>query len=210
MKNILLIDFTEKELLENINRTRSWYWGSPERHRQGRKDLIGTRHKIVGLSLQGLEIFDGEIAFDLADSYSALRDAKIRLFQHAIEALEELYSLYSLDVRLGLVTNGTATEQRSKINRFGLGRFFEVCLIEGETGYGKPDLLVYRRALRELDLDAGEVWMVGDNLIWDVVVPQKLGIYSIWNDYKHIGLPEDTEIIPDNIIHDIYELLSMV
>ncbi len=48
---------------------------------------------------------------------------------------------------LGLVTNGAAAAQRAKIERFELARFFDVIVVEGEAGFGKPDPRVFERAL---------------------------------------------------------------
>ncbi|WP_293454912.1 HAD hydrolase-like protein [Phenylobacterium sp.] len=48
-----------------------------------------------------------------------------------------------------------------------------------EHGFGKPEERAYRHALQALDADPSEVWMVGDNLEWEVAAPQRLGIYSI-------------------------------
>jgi hypothetical protein len=42
-----------------------------------------------------------------------------------------------------------------------------------------------------------ETWMVGDNLEWEVVSPQRLGIYAIWHDGYGVGLPSDCPIRPD-------------
>lgn len=56
--------------------------------------------------------------------------------------------------------------------------------MEGELGFGKPDHRVYHLALDRLQLAPSEVWMVGDNLEWDVASPQELGIYSVWVDVR--------------------------
>lgn len=84
-----------------------------------------------------------------------------------------------------------------------------MCLIEGELGFGKPDLRVYKVALDRLNVTPDQAWMVGDNLEWDIAAPRSLGIYSIWNDYKNKGLPKNSKIIPDRIINNISELLSL-
>jgi putative hydrolase of the HAD superfamily len=49
--------------------------------------------------------------------------------------------------------------------------------------------------------------MVGDNLEWEVVVPQRLGIYAIWMDVHGEGLPPGSPIKPDRIIRSLAELL---
>ena len=49
--------------------------------------------------------------------------------------------------------------------------------------------------------------MVGDNLEWEVEVPQRLGIYAIWNDVHGEGLPTESAVKPDRIIRSLTELL---
>jgi putative hydrolase of the HAD superfamily len=110
-------------------------------------------------------------------------------------------------VKMALITNGSSEKQRAKIIRFGLSSFFEFCFIEEEVGFGKPDIRIFETALAKMGLKADEAWMVGDNLVWDVEAPQKVGIFAVWNDYRKKELPKDSTILPDMIIHSIAELL---
>jgi putative hydrolase of the HAD superfamily len=48
--------------------------------------------------------------------------------------------------------------------------------------------------------------MVGDNLEWDVLQPQKLGIYGIWIDGRQKGVPADVAERPKRIIQKLSEL----
>lgn len=79
-------------------------------------------------------------------------------------------------------------------------------MVDREVGFSKPDIRIYELALEKLSLQSDEVWMVGDNLVWDIEAPQKLGIYSVWNDFKQEGLPVDSSIIPNKIISSIFDL----
>lgn len=200
-----LPDFTEQELLSQINTTRKWYWNDPVRHKVGRSDLIKARREIVKIVLDNLKIYDEDQSNSLADSFSAHRVELICLFPNSLNTLTELKSK---NIKLGLITNGTSNDQRAKLNRFNLTDFFDIILIEHEIGFGKPDLRVFMKALEYLNLEVKDVWMVGDNLVWDIHAPQQLGIYSIWNDYQNKGLPKDSQIIPDRIINNISELLK--
>jgi putative hydrolase of the HAD superfamily len=49
--------------------------------------------------------------------------------------------------------------------------------------------------------------MIGDNLEWEVEVPQRLGIYAIWMDALGEGLPAHSTVTPDRIIRSLTELL---
>jgi putative hydrolase of the HAD superfamily len=199
--------FCAKQLFESIGKTRNWYWSDADRHRKGRMNMIKARREIVKMALTELQYFDEVKAYEMADNYSRLQEELICLFPNSIETLEKLKAL---GVRMALITNGSSEKQRGKINRFCLSEYFEFCLVEEEVGYGKPDIRVFVLALQILNLKAEEVWMVGDNLLWDIEAPKKVGIFSIWNDYKGKGLQPDSPIIPDKIISDISELLPPV
>jgi putative hydrolase of the HAD superfamily len=191
-------------LLAEIDVYRHWYWSDPERHRRGRLDMTRARREIVAASLQRLGIDDEALAEQIAGAFTAARDAAICLFPDAVPTLE---GLRDVGVRLGLITNGRAEDQRAKIERFALAPWFEFILIEGEFGCGKPDARVYQHALAQLRLPPGEVWMVGDNLEWDVAAPQQLGIAGIWHDVEGNGLPANSTIRPNRIIRSVRELV---
>jgi putative hydrolase of the HAD superfamily len=51
--------------------------------------------------------------------------------------------------------------------------------------------------------------MIGDNLEWEIEVPQRLGIYAIWMDAHGEGLPAESTVKPDRIIRSLTELLPL-
>jgi len=53
---------------------------------------------------------------------------------------------------------------------------------------------------------APETWKIGDNLEWEIEVPQRLGIYAIWIDTHGEG-PPAAGIKPDRIVRSLTELL---
>jgi len=186
-----------------IDRVRRWYWSDPERHRQGRADLRAASRRIVQQALDELGCERVGFAQAIAERYRDLRDESVYVFPGAVDALEQLRRR---GIRLGLVTNGTAADQRAKIERFDLARHFDHILIEGEFGCGKPDTRVYRAAMEALRARPAETWFVGDNLEWDVAAPQRLGVCGIWVDTTRAGLPDGTSVQPDRIIHALAEL----
>jgi putative hydrolase of the HAD superfamily len=89
-----------------------------------------------------------------------------------------------------------------------LAHRFDHIQIEGEHGFGKPEEAAYRHALAALGVGPADAWMVGDNLEWEVVAPQRLGIYAIWYDGYGTGLPAGSTVRPDRIIRRLPELLE--
>jgi putative hydrolase of the HAD superfamily len=105
-----------------------------------------------------------------------------------------------------LVTNGGADFQHRKISRFGLDAIFDFVLIEGEFGAGKPHPSVFSTAMRKLNVGSSETWMVGDDLERDIDGAQRLGIHSIWVDWRLAGLPPSSIVQPDRIVQSITQL----
>ncbi len=128
-----------------------------------------------------------------------------------------LEGLRAEGIKLALITNGCAAVQRHKVERFELERHFDHIQIEGEFGKGKPEPEVYVHALSRIGMAANDAWMIGDNLEWDVLAPQRLGVHGIWYDPKqlglaghmHSGVPNPLpDAKPDRIIHELTELLA--
>jgi putative hydrolase of the HAD superfamily len=196
--------FDEQALLGSISAMSAWYWSDPERHRIGRLNMAATRRMLVKTALEKLGCRDESFAVEIADRYTELRTELIHVIPGAKETLEQLAQR---NIHLALITNGAVREQRAKIERFDLAKYFQAILIEEEVGIGKPDERVFQLCLNKLQLTADQVWMVGDNLEWDVAAPQRVGIYAIWNDYRRRGLPPDSRVKPDRIVHSISELM---
>jgi putative hydrolase of the HAD superfamily len=194
-------------LRQAIGHTADWYWADPERHRVGRADLLAATNKIVAEALRSIGRPNDDLARAVARRYRALRDDSLTLFPGAVELLA---ALAAAGYSLGLITNGEAALQRAKLERFRLGEHFAYVGIEGETGFGKPAAEAYRVALETLTCAPRDAWMIGDNLEWDVLAPQRLGLRTIWIDRGLQGLPPDSLAKPDHIARGVNEVFGGV
>lgn len=192
-------------LYDAIKNVAQDYWGNPENHRKGRLNLEATRRELVRSALREIGLPNDTIADQIADTYSAKKEAAITPVPGAIEALQ---SLRTSGLRLALITNGGADLQRRKIVKFGLEAIFDFILIEGEFGAGKPHPSVYNTAMGRLNVTSLETWMVGDNLEHDIAGAQRLGIYSIWIDWRGLGLPLSSAVRPDRIVRNLTQLVD--
>jgi len=199
--------FETERLLSSIDEIREWYWSDPERLRAGRLNLFEARKTIVRIALEKIGFTNEGIVDEVATIYWHLREGSIRFPQDTEETLREIGNK---GIKLGLLTNGAADMQMTKIRKFGLAKYFGVCLIEGEVGCGKPDPKIYETALGKLQVKTEKTWMVGDDLIADIDGAQRVGIFSIWCDYDKNGLPGNSKIKPDSIINSISEILSLL
>lgn len=194
---------------EAVNKVSDAFWSDAERHRWGRLQLTDARGTIVreafdDLARDGHARPDPALHGALATRYGSYREETMYLFDGAHEVVDWFRAQ---GVRLALITNGTSAAQRAKITRFELEHRFDHIQIEGEAGFGKPEERAYRHALAAIGADPHETWMVGDNLEWEVIAPQRLGIHAIWHDALGRGLPPDSPARPDRIIRSLAELL---
>jgi putative hydrolase of the HAD superfamily len=185
-------------------------WADPSQHKYWRHRIGDARREIVrnaaeGLAATGHAVPERALCEAIADRFQAVHEAELRPFPGACETLDRLREQ---GVRLALVTNGAAAPQRAKIERFALVHRFDHIQIEGEHGFGKPEAQAYHHALAALGVGAGEAWIVGDNLEWEVAAPQRLGIHAVWHDGYGSGLPPGCAVRPDRIIRSLPELLA--
>jgi putative hydrolase of the HAD superfamily len=183
------------------------FWESAEAH--WRLKLDEARHVVVAngfasLAAAGKAAMPRDFCIRMADRYSVYREEQMKLFPGVHDAID---ALKARGVKLALVTNGAAATQRAKIVRFALEHRFDHIQIEGEHGFGKPEERAYTHAMGALGVTPRDTWMIGDNLEWEVVTPQRLGIYAIWMDAHGDGLPQGSAIKPDRIIRSLSELL---
>jgi putative hydrolase of the HAD superfamily len=204
----LLAPFDPGAIAAAIQAHAAEFWADPARHRYWRQRLYESRRVIVRRSFEALgggsHTLSDDVAVRLADRFSQLRDEEMSLFPGACETLD---ALRERGVTLGLITNGAGAPQRAKLERFDLERRFDHIQIEGEHGFGKPEERAYRHALESLGVGVRDVWVVGDNLEWEVAAPQRLGIHAIWYDGEGTGLPANAPARPDRIIRALPELV---
>jgi putative hydrolase of the HAD superfamily len=185
------------------------FWASADA--EWRLKLAEARHEVVrggfsALAAAGHDALSMDLAIRLADRFTCYREEQMFVFPGAHDAID---ALKEYGVKLALVTNGAAVLQRAKVVRFALTDRFDHIQIEGEHGFGKPDERAYQHAMQALGVTAAETWMIGDNLEWEVEVPQRLGIFSIWIDVHGEGLPAESTVKPDRIIRSLTELLPV-
>lgn len=232
-------DFSVDDLIGTIQETKKWYWGDPDRHKRGRENLVLARREVVLEALRryagecyfstlveeipGKEtegVFSSVIANvkytveeriahaqEYAALYMKLHNERIRPMDGAVEALD---AMNELGLRLAVVTNGIADTQREKLERFGLTERFEHVFIDTEIGYSKPDSRIFEYALDKMQLRAEDVWMIGDNIRWDVGGPQQIGITGVWINSKQVVLPDNYEIVPDLHCDSLLEVAEVL
>jgi putative hydrolase of the HAD superfamily len=189
-----------------IQQSRDAFWQDPVRAERGRRDLRAASTEVVSGAFTTLAIdAPPGLARAIAEDYRERRETDIALFPDAVTVLERLHGA---GFRLGLVTNGSASDQRRKVERFELEPYFEHIQIEGELGIGKPHAAAYEHALGALSEPPEATWFIGDNIEWDVTAPQRHGMFGVWVSPDR-ALWADAPGEPDHTIESIAELVDL-
>jgi putative hydrolase of the HAD superfamily len=93
---------------------------------------------------------------------------------------ETLTALQAQGIRLGIVTNGTAQGQRTKISQLGIRPYLSAVVISEAVQIEKPDPRIFARALAEVGCQASQAWFVGDHPVNDVLGAAAAGLRPIW------------------------------
>lgn len=138
---------------------------------------------------------DPQRAAALAEAHEKVHRQELALFPDARPALERLRAAGH---RLVLMANGPRDTLRAQCELLGIGGYFEALLFEGELGYGKPDLRVFRAV-------GPAAVLVGDSPQHDVAGARAAGWQAIW--LNRTGRPYPAGLpAPDRTISTLDEL----
>jgi putative hydrolase of the HAD superfamily len=177
-----------------------------DKQRKDRLDPFAMQRAMVEQALIAVGMTNTGLAIKMVQEYDALRETHRKLAPYALDTLQVLRTQQK---HLGLLTNGNATYQRRKIEQHHLAPFFDTILIEEEFGTPKSDPRIYIAALEQLEATPQATWMVGDDLLFDIATPHRLGITTIWFDSERQGLLPTNTIKPDHVVHALSELLEL-
>jgi putative hydrolase of the HAD superfamily len=170
-----------------------------------RKWITGYRTGAWSAALADQGIDDAALAAMLADAFITERKALHVVFPETRRVLEALRSR----VRLGLITNGPPDVQCEKIEKSGLGAYFDTVVISGAVGYGKPRAEIFRIAMERMRCDGTPAVMVGDSLSRDVLGARNAGLRCIW--VNRTGAVHDSGFpIPDAEVSDLSRIPELL
>jgi putative hydrolase of the HAD superfamily len=124
-------------------------------------------------------LLDDELVADLELLRSTRLRASWRLYDDTLPCLDWLRAA---GVRLAAVTNASGSHQRAKLDRLGIGRFFDTVVIAGELGAAKPDPVIFHTACARLGVPVEATMHVGDLLEADALGARDAGLHGVWLD----------------------------
>jgi len=121
-------------------------------------------------------ISNRKLALQIEDEYLQECPRNGRLIEGCIEVLDHLAPHY----KLVIITNGFEESQRIKMEHSGLAPYFEHVFTSESVGSKKPSPEYFTFVLNELQADASECLVIGDNPQSDILGGNRAGIDTYW------------------------------
>ena len=139
---------------------------------QGKKRFC----KMAALCGRNIEEREGELLFS---EYQFLLEKNWVLFSDVNDAIKLLKGF-----RLGIISNGKSTQQKTKLLCTNIDENFEIQLFSEDIGKAKPYEDIFWEAIRKSGEKINDIIYVGDNVITDIVPCEKIGIKGVLIDRK--------------------------
>src|SRR5258708_7031430 len=186
-----------------------------EAHASVYSEIFTERSKHDALEVTCLERFartlkmlnvEGASAGTLAENRRRIRMARVREVTKAPPARIDAMKKIAEHHRLGLISNFDDSETGHLImHDTGIRELFTAVIISADTGYRKPNPLIFRKILDAMRLEPADILFVGDTPSDDVLGSKGVGMHSAW--IRTRGRELSAEIpAPDIIIGALAEL----
>ncbi len=153
------------------------------------------------------ELMTAELSDDEADEFFSLYleiyEANWTLFDDVKACLAELADMKPSSYQLGIITNGTETQQLRKLKTLGISTYFDFVLSADGVGTAKPHPAMFQRAEQLTRLT--KLVYIGDDLALDAEAATRAGWYGVWLDRRRLG---SSTLLPT--IHTLLELPALI
>ena len=159
-----------------------------DRHIRGELSYVEQRRARIRDVFQTPSLADAEADRRMSE-FLEIYQASWRLFDDVFPVLDAL-----ADRPLGVITNGTDAQQRSKLERFAIADRFAVILTSEAAGVGKPDPRIFAHAAARLNTAPDRCVHVGDDWTRDVEGARTAGFRPVWLDRRTPDPASDSRV----------------
>lgn len=162
------------------------------------------------VKIRRFELLFAELGIDCsAETATGIYEAQLAVGHYYIDGAQTLLETLSKTRRLYLVTNGTASVQRSRIESAGLQRYFQDFFISEEIGFDKPHREFFTYCFARIpDFRRREAVLIGDSLTSDIQGGKNAGLCTVW--FNPLHQPGNADILPDYAIDRLQDLEALL
>jgi len=147
------------------------------------------------------------LSLDLEQTYWRTFLNNCRLFPGV---LSFIHLLKSKGIVTANITDLTAQIQFRKLVYFGLEELFDYVVTSEEAGKDKPNKHAFKLALKKLQVDPKNVWMIGDDPKSDMAGADKMGIIKIQKRHSGVKVVKNGPESPNLLFDNYGELIEII
>jgi putative hydrolase of the HAD superfamily len=141
----------------------------------------------------------------LAEMSRGIARRRLSLYPFVCEVLDVLRGRYPLAV----VTDAQSANALGELHKVGLLGYFDPVVVSGDHGYRKPDRRLFQFALDGMNVAAGNVLYVGNDMYRDIYGAREAGMKTVMFDSDQ-GTKAHLDCVPDYTITDFRDLLPIL
>lgn len=192
------------EILDRYSELNLMHWRMLERGEITREQVKVRRYERL-FDEYGIDIS----AADAAEYY----EHRLSIGHFFLDGAPELLNnLKNGGYRLFIVSNGSASVQKGRLDSAGIESMFDGIFISQNIGFDKPDRRFFERCFSKIsDFDRSQSVIMGDSLTSDIKGGKNAGIATVW--FNPHGAHNATDITPDYTVErlcDLPELLMRI
>ena len=128
------------------------------------------------------------------------------VYPEAEDCLRRLSKKY----KIGIIAN-QSFGSKERLEKIGLLKYIDLVTSSAEEGVAKPDLRIFKIALKNANCKAENAVMIGDRLDNDIVPANKIGMTTVWIRQGFGGKSKITSALesPDYEIEKLNQICSL-
>ncbi|MDI9644264.1 MAG: HAD family hydrolase [Candidatus Verstraetearchaeota archaeon] len=163
-------------------------------------------HLIIADYMGSLGIYDGELFFEVCETYDLTKLEAIE----AYDGIPELLTYLKTNrFALGVVTNARRVNAEMRLEKAGLRRFFDAVVTADDTEQIKPDPRHLEVAIGRLGVIPEETIFVGDSIEMDIKAAKRLGMKTAYAKYGDCSNDHKDEA-PDYVLQRPEDLIKIL
>ncbi|AKB27699.1 2-haloalkanoic acid dehalogenase [Methanosarcina siciliae T4/M] len=139
-----------------------------------------------------------EEALKVFDYYLFNYESSWKPYDDVIPCLKKLSNL-----KMGVISNGDPGQQKLKLSKMGISRYFVDIIVAGEFHVAKPCTEIFESACKRNGEEPEKCFYVGDAIETDIIPCEKIGMKGIW-------INRGNKTFPNKNIKSIFSLEELV
>ncbi len=121
---------------------------------------------------------------------------------------EALEFLKKRGIKIAAISNTIFSSYciKNELEKHNLGSYFEAVISSADNGIRKPSVDIFKKTLRDLEVQPNDAWYIGDKWETDVLGSVKAGMTAVWYAEKYNETDSQTAYIKLNNWYDFFEV----